>query len=63
MYVCRTLSYKGAEFEVVEIPLEAKMMVYPNSFYYEYKNLNMFKLVTFGQLYLKTKNVTSLAFI
>ncbi|XP_058201467.1 protein FORGETTER 1-like isoform X3 [Rhododendron vialii] len=26
MYVCRTLSYKGAEFEVVEIPLEAKMM-------------------------------------
>lgn len=26
MYVCRTLSYKGAEFEVVEAPLEAKMM-------------------------------------
>ncbi|KAK4484955.1 hypothetical protein RD792_007560 [Penstemon davidsonii] len=26
MYVCRTLSYKGAEFEVVEVPLEAKMM-------------------------------------
>ncbi|XP_021901423.1 LOW QUALITY PROTEIN: protein FORGETTER 1 [Carica papaya] len=25
MYVCRTLSYKGAEFEVVEAPLEAKM--------------------------------------
>ncbi|WMV48674.1 hypothetical protein MTR67_042059 [Solanum verrucosum] len=25
MYVCRTLSYKGAEFEVVEVPLEAKM--------------------------------------
>nr|GEX46630.1 protein FORGETTER 1 isoform X2 [Tanacetum cinerariifolium] len=27
MYVCRTLSYKGAEFEVVEVPLEAKMTV------------------------------------
>ncbi|KAH7839686.1 hypothetical protein Vadar_007346 [Vaccinium darrowii] len=26
MYVCRTLSYKGAEFEVVEIPLEARVM-------------------------------------
>ncbi|KAL6511281.1 udp-glycosyltransferase [Orobanche hederae] len=25
MYVCHTLSYKGAEFEVVEVPLEAKM--------------------------------------
>ncbi|XP_015055769.1 protein FORGETTER 1 [Solanum pennellii] len=25
MYVCRTLSYKGAEFEVVEVPLEAQM--------------------------------------
>jgi hypothetical protein len=25
MYVCRTLSYKGAEFEVVEVPLEIKM--------------------------------------
>ena len=27
MYVCRTLSYKGSEFEVVEAPLEADMMV------------------------------------
>lgn len=27
MYVCRTLSYKGAEFEVIEAPLEAEMMV------------------------------------
>ncbi|KAM7250787.1 hypothetical protein ACFE04_022670 [Oxalis oulophora] len=26
MYVCRTLSYKGAEFEVVEAPLEPEMM-------------------------------------
>ncbi|KAK0597074.1 hypothetical protein LWI29_021592 [Acer saccharum] len=26
MYVCRTLSYKGAEFEVVEAPLEVEMM-------------------------------------
>ncbi|KAF6136596.1 hypothetical protein GIB67_016052 [Kingdonia uniflora] len=26
MYVCRTLSYKGAEFEVVEAPLEAEML-------------------------------------
>lgn len=26
MYVCRTLSYKGAEFEVIEAPLEEKMM-------------------------------------
>ncbi|MCD7465715.1 hypothetical protein HAX54_001795 [Datura stramonium] len=25
MYVCRTLSYEGAEFEVVEVPLETKM--------------------------------------
>lgn len=27
MYVCRTLSYKGAEFEVIEAPLEAEMTV------------------------------------
>lgn len=27
MYVCRTLSYKGAEFEIVEAPLEAGMEV------------------------------------
>ncbi|XP_021692563.2 protein FORGETTER 1 isoform X3 [Hevea brasiliensis] len=26
MYVCRTLSYKGVEFEVVEAPLEAEMI-------------------------------------
>ncbi|KAJ6324952.1 hypothetical protein OIU76_012109 [Salix suchowensis] len=26
MYVCRTLSYKGAEFEIVEAPLEPEMM-------------------------------------
>ncbi|EXB51234.1 Protein strawberry notch [Morus notabilis] len=26
MYVCRTLSYKGSEFEVVEAPLEPEMM-------------------------------------
>ncbi|XP_011014354.1 PREDICTED: protein strawberry notch isoform X2 [Populus euphratica] len=26
MYVCRTLSYKGAEFEIVEAPLEPVMM-------------------------------------
>ncbi|KAG9143262.1 hypothetical protein Leryth_010181 [Lithospermum erythrorhizon] len=26
MYVCRTLSYKGAEFEVIEVPLEPIMM-------------------------------------
>ncbi|XP_074372399.1 protein FORGETTER 1-like isoform X2 [Apium graveolens] len=26
MYLCRTLSYKGAEFDVVEVPLEDKMM-------------------------------------
>ncbi|VFQ58762.1 unnamed protein product [Cuscuta campestris] len=26
MYVCRTLSYKGVEFEVVEVPLEPQMM-------------------------------------
>ncbi|RVW93809.1 Protein FORGETTER 1 [Vitis vinifera] len=25
MYVCRTLSYKGAEFETVEAPLEGQM--------------------------------------
>lgn len=28
MYVCRTLSYKGAEFEVIEAPLEENMMVW-----------------------------------
>lgn len=27
MYVCRTLSYEGVEFEVVEAPLEPEMMV------------------------------------
>ncbi|OVA03143.1 zinc finger protein [Macleaya cordata] len=26
MYVCRTLSYKGSEFEVIEAPLEVEMM-------------------------------------
>uniref|UniRef100_A0A803NAI6 PHD-type domain-containing protein n=1 Tax=Chenopodium quinoa TaxID=63459 RepID=A0A803NAI6_CHEQI len=26
MFVCRTLSYKGAEFEVIEAPLDPKMM-------------------------------------
>ncbi|XP_059661911.1 protein FORGETTER 1 isoform X2 [Cornus florida] len=26
MYVCRTLSYEGAEFDVVEVPIEVKMM-------------------------------------
>ncbi|KAK4786922.1 hypothetical protein SAY86_010755 [Trapa natans] len=26
MYVCRTLSYKGAEFDIVEAPLDDKMM-------------------------------------
>ncbi|KAJ7949025.1 protein strawberry notch-like [Quillaja saponaria] len=26
MYVCRTLSYKGSEFEVIEAPLEPQMM-------------------------------------
>ncbi|XP_017244073.1 protein FORGETTER 1 [Daucus carota subsp. sativus] len=30
MYLCRTLSYKGAEFDVVEVPLEDKMMVMYN---------------------------------
>lgn len=28
MYVCRTLSYEGAEFEVIEAPLEEKMKVW-----------------------------------
>lgn len=27
MYVCRSLSYKGAEFEVIETPLDERMMV------------------------------------
>ncbi|PIA27442.1 hypothetical protein AQUCO_07700004v1 [Aquilegia coerulea] len=26
MHVCRTLSYQGAEFEVIETPLEAEML-------------------------------------
>lgn len=30
MYLCRTLSYRGAEFEIVEAPLEAEMMVSSN---------------------------------
>jgi hypothetical protein len=29
MYVCRTLSYKGADFDIVEAPLEERMMVSP----------------------------------
>jgi len=28
MYLCRTLSYEGAEFEVIEAPLEEKMTVH-----------------------------------
>ena len=28
MYLCRTLSYEGAEFEVTEAPLEDEMMVW-----------------------------------
>lgn len=31
MYVCRALSYKAAELEVVEVPLEANMIVLCNS--------------------------------
>jgi len=31
MFLCRTLSYKGAEFDVVEAPLDAKMTVYENT--------------------------------
>ncbi len=27
MYVCRTLSFKGAEFSIGEVPLESKMQV------------------------------------
>lgn len=30
MYLCRTLSYKGAEFDVVEVALEDNMMVHNN---------------------------------
>lgn len=26
LYLCRTLSYEGTEFEVIEAPLEDKMM-------------------------------------
>lgn len=32
MYVCRTLSYKGADFDIVEAPLEERMMVQPYTF-------------------------------
>lgn len=32
MYVCRTLSFKGVEFEVIEAPLEEKMKVYCHIF-------------------------------
>jgi hypothetical protein len=27
MYLCRTLSYKGAEFDIIEAKLDDKMMV------------------------------------
>lgn len=27
MYVCRTLSFKGADFTIDEVPLEVKMQV------------------------------------
>jgi hypothetical protein len=33
MYLCRTLSYKGAEFEIVEATLDDKMMVWPTNFF------------------------------
>jgi hypothetical protein len=29
MYICRTLSYKGADFDIEEAPLEDRMMVKP----------------------------------
>jgi hypothetical protein len=33
MYLCRTLSYKGAEFEIIEAPLEDEMMVWATNFF------------------------------
>lgn len=34
MYLCRTLSYKGAEFEVVEAVLDERMMVITNIIFF-----------------------------
>lgn len=33
MYLCRTLSYKGAEFEIIDAPLEDRMMVWLANFF------------------------------
>jgi len=33
MYLCRTLSYKGAEFEIVDASLDDKMTVWPTNFF------------------------------
>lgn len=41
MYVCRTLSYKGADFDVVEAPLEERMMVKS----YDVDEFSAFKLL------------------
>lgn len=41
MYVCRTLSYKGADFDIVEAPLEERMMVKS----YDADELSAFKLL------------------
>ena len=46
MYVCRTLSYKGAEFEVVEAPLEAEMMVKCTHFIYSTRQKLIVALIT-----------------
>ena len=36
MYVCRTLSYKGADFDIVEAPLEERMMVKTTIFWHNF---------------------------
>jgi hypothetical protein len=42
MYLCRTLSYKGAEFEVIEALLDERMMVISKSPFFFIYNLDLF---------------------
>ncbi|XP_057454431.1 protein FORGETTER 1-like [Lotus japonicus] len=50
MYLCRTLSYKGAEFEVIEAPLEDEMM-------------NLYKKATEFWVELREKLLSAIAFL
>ncbi|KAL5568778.1 hypothetical protein UlMin_025353 [Ulmus minor] len=58
MYVCRTLSYKGSEFEVVEAPLEADMMTIYKKAAKFWSDLRM-ELLTASALYNNEKPISS----